>query len=85
MVGHSPELQDGDPVVWLVQEGEGRVVHKHRPAQVTTKPAQVLDAGVDLCSGGGWAVQAAPLEAVPAGGGVLGSVSGGLLEDRPFL
>ena len=67
-IGHPPELQYGNPVVWLIEEGKGRVVHEDCPAQVAAEPAQVFDAGVDLGSGGGGAVQAAPLEAVPAGG-----------------
>ena len=66
MIGHPPELQDGDAIVWLVQEGERCVVYEDSPAQVAAEPTQVLDAGVNLSSGGGWAVQAALLEAVPA-------------------
>ena len=66
-VSHPPELQNGDTVVWLVQESKGCVVHEDGPAQVAAEPAEVLDAGVDLSGGGGGAVQAASLEAVPAG------------------
>ena len=84
MVGHPPELQNRDPVVRLVQEGKGCVVHEDSPAQVAAEPAEVFDAGVDLSRGGGGAVQAAPLEAVPAGGWlqVLGRVGSSVKTHR---
>ena len=37
-----PEIEDGDAIIRLVQEGEGGVIDQHCPSQVTPKQSQVL-------------------------------------------